>query len=180
MSEARPIPNQHKTVAAYPTAGRRRGALRLVRPTMSDSADMNGGAVEARSIPLPVDRPIAPPRDVLVNLVRNYVLAHIGRNIPTAELVSVTGVTESSLRRAVASETNTLLAQFITDIRLDRAHSLLSTNRESRSVSELAAALGFNSTPVFSRRYRLRFGEAVSETRRRAVNSYDSSPDGMK
>ncbi len=180
MSEARPIPNQRMMAAVHPTAVRRRGALHLVRPATPDGSETSDGIGKSMVAPLPINRPVAPPRDVLVNLVRNYVLAHIGRPITTAELVAVTGVSESSLRRAVASETQTLLAPFITNIRLDRAHALLSTNRESRSISALAAALGFNSTRVFSRRYRLRFGEAISETRRRAVNLHDYHPGTKK
>lgn len=174
MSEAMPIPTRRVPVAVHPAPVRRTGSPRLVRSSTPDSSKKNDSASEPAAAKQPTLRPVTPPRDVLVNLVRCYVQAHIERPIPVGELVSVIGVTESTLRRAIVSESGLLLAQFITNVRLDRAHALLSTNREARSITELAAALGFNSAAVFSRRYRLRFGETISETRRRAVISHDA------
>ena len=74
-----------------------------------------------------------------------------------------------------AAETGVQLSGFILNIRLDQAHAWLSTNREARSQQQIAQALGYNSPAAFSRAYRRKFGEAMSETRRRAVNAINQN-----
>jgi transcriptional regulator GlxA family with amidase domain len=100
--------------------------------------------------------------------VRNFVVAHLGR-LEVADLVAATGVSESAVRRAVRAETGLQLTSLVANIRLDQAQAWLSTNRESRSQQQIAAALGFKSAAAFSRAYSRRFGETMSATRCRAV-----------
>lgn len=128
----------------------------------------------------PVGRAAGPSREALINLIRSYVLAHIQRPIAVAELVAVTGVSASTLRRAVEAEAGAHLVQFITDIKLDQARAWLSTNRESRAVAKIAAVLGFVSTNAFGRSYRRRFGESATETRKRAVRHAELSLEIVK
>jgi len=132
-------------------------------------------AATAAEIPAAYGRPIGPSSEALVELLRAYVIAHIGRRLSTAEIVAVTRLSESTVRRALEAETGQHLAEFILNIKLDRARAWLSTNRESRNQMEIAAALGFSSAVAFGRSYRKRFGESMSVTRRRAVQMSGSS-----
>lgn len=112
-----------------------------------------------------------PPADVIVELARTFIKAHIARDLGAARLAGATGVSESTLRRAVHAQTGLRLQQFVMRIRLDQAHAWLSTNRESRTQAQIASALGWRSAPAFGRAYAQRFGETMTETRRRAVRA---------
>ncbi len=173
MSDVLTLPNALMPIAMCRVARNAGAAPRRRWSAANDGVELSAGAASCAAGPRSIGRRSAPARDALADLVRSYVLTHIERPITLAELVVITGVGERALRHAVAAETGVQLSQFMTNIRLGRARALLSTNRESRSVGQLAAALGFGSAPVFSRAYRKRFGEAVSETRRRAVYSAD-------
>ncbi|MCW6533645.1 helix-turn-helix transcriptional regulator [Sphingomonas lycopersici] len=120
------------------------------------------------------DRPATPgSRAVIVNFTRCYVRAHIARPITVAEVATILGLSEAALRRAIVKETGERFARFVLDLRLDQARAWLSTNRESRSIAQIAAALGYRSQTAFSRSYRHRFGEAMSETRKHAVKLFE-------
>ncbi len=122
-------------------------------------------------------RESGPRHEAIVAIVRCYVAAHIGRQIGLDEIIAATGVSGSTVRRAVLAETGAQLAQFILRIRLDQAHAWLSTNRESRRVAQIAAALGFASAVTFGRSYQRRFGESPTETRKRAVRDAELPPE---
>lgn len=128
------------------------------------AADQRRAAKVRRSLP-------EPTAAVIVDLARNFITAHLARRLSAEDLVSASGVSESTLRRALHARTGETLSQLIMTIRLDQAWAWLSTNRESRTQAEIAAALGFRAAGVFARAYRRRFGETMSQTRRRAVQS---------
>ncbi len=110
-----------------------------------------------------------PTPDVIVSLARNFVIAHIGRKVGAADLAGASGVSESTLRRAVYGETGLRLAAFVVHLKLDQARDWLSSNRESRSVTQLCRALGCATPAPFCRAYARKFGETMSATRQRAV-----------
>ena len=113
--------------------------------------------------------PTGPSAEAIVALVRMFVIAHISRKLEPADLVGAAGVSATTLRRAVAARTGMQLAQFVLAIRLEQARAWLSSNRESRSLTQIARALSFQSPSAFCRAYRRHFGEGMSVTRRRAV-----------
>ena len=158
--------------ARYSTGAR---VVRLRDGSAAPVADRRGPASRSSSASRRAMRAEGPARDAIVDLLRCYVVAHIARRLEIGELVALTGVSESTVRRAVYAETGDQLAQFIANIRLAQAHAWLSTNRESRSVTQIAAALGYDSAAAFSRGYRRRYGETMSQTRRRAVNNFELS-----
>lgn len=80
------------------------------------------------------------------------------------------GPMSGAFGRERVSPTRQHATQRVADIRLDQARAWLLSNRELRSQTQIAAALGFASTTAFGRGYRRRFGETVGETRRRVVN----------
>lgn len=181
MPDAQSVSALHTPITTRGSAARGTG----VRAVLSRSArtavsPINPKEAKPAANDGPVGRAAGPSREALINLIRSYVLAHIQRPIEVAELVAVTGVSVSTLRRAVEAEAGAYLVQFITDIKLDQARAWLSTNRESRSVAQIAAALGFVSTNAFARGYRKRFGESATETRRRAVHHAELSIDNVK
>jgi transcriptional regulator GlxA family with amidase domain len=180
MSEAQPIPNDHMAVAIQPAVVRRRAALRLVRPTMPDSWEAEGGAAQSVVTTLPIDRPSVPASASLVKAVRSHVVEHIARPVGVMEIAAVTGVGVKAVRRAVEAEAGVRFGQFVIDIKLDAARGWLSTNRESRTLAQIAAALGFGSAKTFGRSYRKRFGESASETRRCAVRDAELSLRDLK
>ncbi len=120
-----------------------------------------------------------PDDATIVMLARNFVAAHLSRRLGAKELVGATGVSLPTLRRALMAQTELGIASFIHQTRLDQAHTWLSSNRETRNQAEIAEALGFISSAAFSRSYRRRFGESMTETRKRAVQEADAGiPSG--
>ncbi len=136
-------------------------------------ADQPRGAKVRRPLP-------EPTATVIVDLARNFIMAHLGRRLTADDLVGATGVSESTLRRALHAQGGETLSQFMLAIRLDQARAWLATNRESRTQGEIAAALGFRSASAFGRAYRRRFGETMSQTRICAVRAEEVSPDQQK
>jgi AraC-like DNA-binding protein len=86
------------------------------------------------------------------------------------DVMRAAGVIHLTLRRAVKEITGISLAQLLLDARLAWTRARLGSDRESRSLSELAAALGLKPT-AFARAYQRRFGETPSQTRSRAFQS---------
>lgn len=102
-------------------------------------------------------------------VVQALVVARIGCKMSALELVEATGLSESTLRRAILAETGLQLAPFVMNIKLDQVRSWLSSNRESRSLGRIATAVGMRSASALSRAYARRFGETISQTRKYAV-----------
>lgn len=75
------------------------------------------------------------------------------------------GITLPNLRRNVRDCTGTTLARLLQDVHLDRARSWLSSDRESRSIEQIARVCGFERSESFVRAYRRRFGETPTQTR---------------
>jgi transcriptional regulator GlxA family with amidase domain len=132
-------------------------------------AEMRASSLPVSERPYRTVRSAGPSGEAIVSLVRNFVIAHLGRHLGPTVLAGAAGVSESTLRRAVHVQTGKPLGYLVMTIRLDRAHAWLSTNQESRNHQEIAAALGFKSAAAFSVAYRRRFGESMGATRQRAV-----------
>lgn len=81
------------------------------------------------------------------------------------------GMTPKTLQRQALAYLGMTLSAFIRDARLTAAHHSLSTARDSRSVTQMAADYGFASGGSFTRTYARRYGETPTKTRTRAVNA---------
>ncbi len=165
----------HPVVAEQSRRSAERAPLSLI-PKSQAGSDASESSICIRNKPF---LPVGPAPQVITELVRAFVVAHIARKLEVADLVGAAGVSESTVRRAVFAETGQHLMQFVTNIRLDQAHAGLSTNRESRSIARIGAALGLGPV-VISQAYRRRFGETMSQTRRRAVQSNEGLIDSAK
>lgn len=157
-----------------------------VQPVLNAPEPIARRAVEAsRPAVAPPRRPPAGPRLTVVSAgagfipaaaliagrAERFVRANIGRRLRVADLVAATGASEEALRLAIQVQTGQALRDFIFGLRLDQAHAWLSSERELRSLREIAAALGFKYLGNLSRPYVERFGESMTQTRRRAVSA---------
>ncbi|WCM25955.1 helix-turn-helix domain-containing protein [Sphingomonas sp. QA11] len=98
----------------------------------------------------------------IVALVRSVVTEQLSRPLDIEALVWATGVGERAIRRALDAELGLSAAGFIHQFRLSQVRAWLSTNRKTRTLAGIAAALGFSTGAMFSRSYRKRFGESVA------------------
>lgn len=74
-------------------------------------------------------------------------------------------ITLPNLRRNVRDCTGMTLMKLAQDAWLDRSRVWLSSDREARSIEQIAQACGFTRTMSFARAYRRRFGETPTQTR---------------
>lgn len=111
---------------------------------------------QAASVPLPY----------YMRRVLNYIAAHARDPITLADFVTVSGVSVRSLHAGFRHYKNTTPMGYLKAYRLDLARrELAGADASGRSVTEVALACGFSHLSKFARDYRLRFGEAPSQTR---------------
>ncbi|MEO9894268.1 ATP-binding protein [Aurantibacter sp.] len=82
-------------------------------------------------------------------------------NFGATQLAKELSLSESQIYRKLKAITDKSTAIFIRSVRLEKAKELLQTT--SKSVSEIAYAVGFNDTSWFSRAYKEEFGHPPSE-----------------
>lgn len=81
------------------------------------------------------------------------------------ELARKAGVSVRTLQEGFRSRFGTTLTGYHRELRLERAHRMLSAAEEIRSVADIALACGFPHFGRFARHYRLRYGITPSTTR---------------
>lgn len=89
--------------------------------------------------------------------------AHLEDPLPRPALADIAGITLRQLERLFAAHLGTTIAQRYSDMRLERARTLL--RQSSLSVAEIAVACGFVSTSHFSKSYKAHFGLKPREDR---------------
>lgn len=100
--------------------------------------------------------------EVFLLRVRDAIERNMGdENFTVEALVHDVAMSRAHLHRKLQALTNRSARQLITDMRLERAHALLSAG--AGRVSEIAYQVGFASHTYFTRRFRERFGYAPSE-----------------
>ncbi len=111
---------------------------------------------QAASVPVPY----------YMRRVLNYIAAHARDPITLADFVAVSGVSVRSLHAGFRHYKNTTPMGYLKAYRLDLARrELAGADATGRSVTEVALSCGFSHLSKFARDYRLRFGEAPSQTR---------------
>lgn len=116
-----------------------------------------------------VDALLAPVR--AVGEAMRVVRENPARPYDTEALAAVVGVTAPTLRKGFRARLGMSVKEYIQMVRLDRAHEWLTSGHESRPISEIGQAAGFQQATHFSRAYMKRFGEPPSQTRARAVRA---------
>lgn len=84
--------------------------------------------------------------------VIKYINEHICENIRVAGLAGIAGMSESAFAHFFRTHANKTVAQYITDVRLNRAAHALTTT--SKSVSEICYDCGFINVSHFSKCFR--------------------------
>lgn len=111
-------------------------------------------------------RRAAAPRHVRIAV--EYIDANAAKSIRMADLASIAGVSVRALQLGFLEHRGCTPMEFVRARRLDLARARLLVAGASSSVSDVARACGFDHFGRFSARYRARFGELPSKTRRRA------------
>lgn len=91
-----------------------------------------------------------------VNGVLSYIYLHIDTDLNVAELAEMEGISAHHLHRIFKEETGKNLYETIKSIRLQKAASLLLTNRYA-TVSEIAMMCGYSSQTSFIKAFKERF-----------------------
>lgn len=91
-----------------------------------------------------------------------------------AELAVRVGLSARQLSRLFRTELGTTFREFVVEVRLQRAHTLLSET--PMTVTQIALALGYPDHVLLSRQFRARFGQPPSAVRR---SVHTSAPEGM-
>ena len=119
-----------------------------------------------REGPDDVQRAAAPgPRPM--RRARDYIDEHISRKILLSDVAGAAGIGVRRLQMMFRAETGKTPVQFILERRLDRARlDLRAAAGSGISVGEIAERWGFAHMGDFTRRYRARFSELPSLTRR--------------
>ncbi|MDQ1129802.1 AraC family transcriptional regulator [Microbacterium sp. SORGH_AS_0888] len=170
-------------------------------PLVRSFADVPGGDTHAAALARLVRRTLAEPtadslaatEDSALELLRMMLapaggagahragaIAWIRRNlgdpsISVTVVADAVGVSERTLARAFAASGGTV-ARTILDLRLERAHRILS-RPGSPAVQEVAVACGFVSASHFSRVFRERFGQPPAAVAASAAHSAPRMPD---
>ena len=106
----------------------------------------------------------------------DYIVAHWREPITIESIAAATGISGRSLFRIFKQSKGRSPMSFLKDIRLSKAHELLSRAEGDSSVMEVALACGFQSHSHFAREYRIKFGQMPSETPLRARKPLAGGP----
>ena len=112
-------------------------------------------------------RPVAAASQRPLKRAKDYIDGHIADKLLLADVADAAGVGVRRLQLVFRSEMGKTPVQYILDRRLDRVRQDLRTPSEQGTpIGTIAARWGFTHMGEFGRRYRARFGEQPSLTRR--------------
>lgn len=110
----------------------------------------------------------------IVNAVLSYVYLHIDTDLNAEELAQMHGISVNHLHRLFKEETQRNLYETVKSIRLQKASSLLLTNRYA-TISEIAQMCGYSSQTSFIKAFRERFGTTPKGWRKGEYLNYSRS-----
>ena len=94
----------------------------------------------------------------------NHVAGHYAEKLSVQEAARLCGLSSSAFMKLFKEVSGTTFVDYLTHVRLSRAHALL---RESNStIAEIASAVGFADQSYFDRRFKEYFGQTPRELRR--------------
>ncbi len=100
-----------------------------------------------------------------INKVIDYIEQHIDQELSLEILSDVASFSPFHFHRIFAAFVGETLYEFIKRIRIEKAASML-LNNPATPVSEIAVNFGYNSTSVFCRNFKARFGISANEFRK--------------
>jgi two-component system response regulator YesN len=92
---------------------------------------------------------------------RQYLAEHYTHPITLEEIAAAVGVSAFHLSHVFSEESEFSLFAYLTALRLEKARELLQAG--GHNVSEVAAAVGYESSNYFSKVFRKHFGRPPSE-----------------
>ncbi len=107
-----------------------------------------------------------------ISHVQEYIQANYHSPISLRELALISQSSVRSLQMAFKSEMNITPTAYIRDLRLQHAHSLLSSSSSNTTVTEAAIESGFTHLGKFSHYYKLQYKELPSITFQKAKKEY--------
>ncbi len=125
--------------------------------------------VDALSAPSAAD--LLFPRSRSVTVAVQLIHKQCDRAWDLPSLAAATNVTVETLRKGFKSCLNQSVSAYLHETRLQHARTSLASGRDSRTIAEVAASVGFKTPGSLSRAYARRFGETPSQTRSSAVKS---------
>ncbi len=115
-----------------------------------------------------VARPQADCGSDVVRKARDYIVEHSSEPIEIARIAASLGVSIRTLQVTFQRQYGFSPRDFVMECRLDNARNLLLNRATNTTVTTIAIDCGFSDLSHFSSKYRDKFGELPSETRRRA------------
>lgn len=102
------------------------------------------------------------------------VFEHIKKNLCKEDfnvnyLSHKTGYSQRQLSRIITAEKNMTPAKYILELRLEKAHELLSTSKDLK-IKEIKYSIGINSSSYFSKKFKDRFGYKPSEFKNNLIS----------
>lgn len=110
----------------------------------------------------------APGRTCIVRVL-DYISAHPGDPLTTAELARVAGVSARALQDGFQKDVGMSPMAYVRDVRLDRVHADLLATPTEVSITDLATRWGFFHLSRFAEYYKRKFGVLPSVTLKRAL-----------
>jgi len=108
-------------------------------------------------------------RATRVRRVVDYIERHLDQKLTVGNLATIAGCSVRSLQATFAETSGLSLSEYLLLRRLAAARAHLEAGGPDLRVADAALRAGFVHLARFSVRYRERFGESPSETRRRAI-----------
>ncbi|MBU2870738.1 AraC family transcriptional regulator [Colwellia sp. E2M01] len=90
----------------------------------------------------------------LIDSIKQYILGHYDSNISINDVISVVGASRSHIMKTFKTVTSKTINQYLTDVRIGKAKSLLLT----QSITETAYDVGFNNSAYFSTVFKQQVG----------------------
>lgn len=100
-----------------------------------------------------------------VKAIRDYLSAHLTEDHPQAELAAQFGIPLTAMKQCFKSVYGVSIGEWVTGCRMDKAAQLLRQGRSSGTVTEIAAAVGYDSASKFAAAFKKATGQTPVEYR---------------
>jgi AraC-like DNA-binding protein len=109
--------------------------------------------------------PVSLPQEPRMQKVIEFMRANLDRKISLSDMARIANVSQSHLSRLFKNQTRRSPGEFLIELRMKKANTLLL--RTSLSIKEVRALVGYGTRSNFQRHFKQHFGIAPSEYRQR-------------
>jgi AraC-like DNA-binding protein len=118
-------------------------------------------------------------RSGIVRRAEEFFKCHVGETVSIAQLSSVSGVSERSLRNAFYDVCTTSPKRYLRLLQLHQVRRALRAPNDAATVTDVATLHGFFELGRFAGEYKALFGEVPSQTLQRARIQHRDAPDSF-